>query len=121
MRATVHTTNRATPPFQIVFGRDVIHNIGFEADWQYLKDRLQRMIRHNNKRENAKRVPHTYTVGDKVKVEQPQHRKYGTPRYKGPYLVDHVNTNGTLCLRVPKGAGAVYETWNIRNLHPYRD
>jgi hypothetical protein len=120
MRATVHTTNRATP-FQLVFGRDAIHNIGFEADWQYLKERRQRMIRHNNERENAKRVPHTYTVGDSVKVEQPQHRKYGTPRYRGPYTVDRVNTNGTLRLRVPKGVGAVYETWNIRNLHPYRD
>ena len=119
MRATLHTTMRATP-MQLVFGRDAVHNIGFEADWQYLKERRQRMIRHNNERENAKRVPHTYQVGDSVKVDQPLHRKYGTPKYKGPYTVDRVNDNGTLRLRVPKGTGAVYETWNIRNIHPYR-
>jgi hypothetical protein len=120
MRATLHTTMRATP-MQLVFGRDAIHNIGFEADWQYLKERRQRMIRHNNERENARRIPHTYTAGDSVKVLQPQHRKYGQPQYRGPYTVDRVNDNGTLRLRVPKGTGAVYETWNIRNIHPYRD
>jgi transposase InsO family protein len=84
MRATLHTTMRATP-MQLVFGRDAIHNIGFEADWQYLKDRRQRMIRHNNERENSRRIPHNYQVGDSVKVLQPQHRKYGQPKYKGPY------------------------------------
>ena len=120
MRATLHTTMRATP-MQLVFGRDAIHNIGFEADWQYLKDRRQRMIRHNNERENSRRIPHHYQVGDSVKVLQPQHRKYGQPKYKGPYTVDRVNDNGTVRLRVPKGTGAVYETWNIRNIHPYRD
>jgi hypothetical protein len=28
-------------------------------------------------------------------IEQYQHRKYGSPRYKGPYAVDTVNDNGT--------------------------
>ena len=77
------------------------------------------MIRRNNERENARRVPHTYNVGDNVMVDQPQHRKYGSPKYKGPYAVDSVNDNGTLRLRVPKGDGAVYETWNILNIHLY--
>ena len=120
MRATLHTTMRATP-MQLVYGRDAIHNIRFEADWQYIKARRQRVIRQNNERENAKRVPHTYQMGDKVMVEQPQHRKYGAPKFRGPYEVDRVNDNGTLRLRLPKGNGVVYETWNIRNIHPYRD
>jgi hypothetical protein len=120
MRATLHTTMRATP-MQLVYGCDAIHNIRFEADWQYIKARRQRVIRHNNERENAKRVPHTYQAGDSVMVDQPQHRKYGEPKFKGPYTVDSVNANGTIRLSVPKGAGTVYETWNIRNIHPYRD
>ena len=62
-----------------------------------------------------------YTVGDLVMVSQPQHRKFGNPKFKGPFTVDSVNDNGTLRLRVPKGDGAVYETWNIQNIHPYRD
>jgi transposase InsO family protein len=120
MRATLHTTMRATP-MQLVYGRDAVHNIRFEADWQYLKARRQQVIKHNNERENSKRTPHTYTVGDSVMVDQPLHRKYGTPKYKGPYTVDSVNDNGTLRLRIPKGVGAIYETWNIRNIHPYSD
>jgi hypothetical protein len=120
MRATLHTTMRATP-MQLVYGRDAIHNIRFEADWQYIKARRQQVIRKNNERENARRIPHTYSVGERVMVSQPQHRKYGNPKFKGPFTVDSVNDNGTLRLRVPKGAGAVYETWNIRNIHPYRD
>ena len=47
MRATLHTTRRATP-MQLVYGRDAIHNIRFEADWQYIKARQQRIIRQNN-------------------------------------------------------------------------
>ena len=52
-------------------------------------------------------------------VEQPQHRKYGKPKYKGPVKVDQVNDNDILCLSISKGAGTIYETWNIRNIHPY--
>ena len=48
MRATVHTTTRATPS-QLVFSRDAMHNVGFKADWQYIKDRKQKLILQNNK------------------------------------------------------------------------
>ena len=67
MRATVHTTTRATPS-QLVFGRDAMLNVSFEADWQYIKDQKQKLILQNNQRENAKRLPHTYKVGDKVMI-----------------------------------------------------
>ena len=36
MRATVHTTSQATPT-QLVFSRDHIHNVRFEANWAYIK------------------------------------------------------------------------------------
>jgi hypothetical protein len=52
MRATVHTTLNATPS-QLVFQRDAIHNIGFQADWQYIKSRKQKLIIQNNVREKA--------------------------------------------------------------------
>ena len=120
MRATIHTTMRATPA-QLVFGRDAIHNVRFEADWQYIKERRQRLIQQNNDRENAKRTPHTYQVNDTVMIEQYQHRKYGQPKYKGPFVVDRVNDNGTVRLRhATANGGVVYQTWNIRNIHPYR-
>ena len=121
MRATVHTTMRATPA-QLVFGRDAIHNIRFEADWQFIKERRQNVIRQNNKKENARRTPHTYAVGDKVKILLNKQRKHGEPRYKGPFDVTAVYDNGTVKLRMNRHrAGSVFQTWNIRNLYPYQD
>lgn len=123
MRATVHTTTQATP-MQLVYGRDAILNVSFEADWQYIKQRKQHRILQNNKRENDKRLPHTYSVGDKVRVLQDYNRKYGKDEYSGPWTVSRVNDNGTLKLKrdattVNAGGGAVYQTWNVRNLCPY--
>ena len=39
----VHTTTRVTPT-QLVFGRDAILNVLFKADWQYIKERKQKLI-----------------------------------------------------------------------------
>jgi transposase InsO family protein len=119
MRATVHSTMRATP-MQLVFGRDAIHNVRFQADWQFIKERRQRMIVQNNQRENAKRKPHNYQVGDLVKLEQYQNRAYGKTRFTGPYEIHRVNDNGTVVLRQETAnGGAVLQTWNIRKIHPY--
>ena len=60
MRATVHTTARATP-MQWVFGHDAILDVCFHAGWHYLNARRQRMSLHNNKKENARCTPHTHT------------------------------------------------------------
>jgi hypothetical protein len=110
MQATIHTTMRAMP-MQLVYNRDAIHNIWFEADWQYIKERRQKVIVQNNDRA---RIPHTYSVGDQVMIEQYQHHKYGSPRYKGPYAVDTVNDNGTIHMRHDTAnGGAVYQMWNI--------
>ena len=118
MRSTVHTTTKATPT-QLVFGRDAILNVSFEANWQYIKDRKQKLILQNNARENASRVEHTYSIGDKVMVRRNPNRKHGSDRQKGPYTVTRVNDNGTLRLKEDTtNGGAVYQTWNIRNVNP---
>ena len=120
MRSTVHTTNRATPT-QLVFGRDALLNVSFEADWQYLKDQKQKRILHNNKRENKTRLDHTYSVGDKVMIRLNPNRKHGTDTYKGPYDVTGVNDNGTVTLTQVTNGGAVSQTWNIRQIEPCMD
>ena len=122
VRSTVHTTTRATPT-QLVFGRDAILNVGFEADWQYIKERKQHRILQNNARENESRIVHQYSVGDRVMVRQKPNRKYGTDKQRGPYTVTRVNEdNGTLRLtKVTYNGGAVTQTWNVRNVDPCRD
>ena len=117
IRSTVHTTTQATP-MQLVFGRDSILNIKHLANWRYITERKEKRIRSNNKRENTKLTKHEYKVNDKVLVKQAQASKYGTDPYKGPYTIVQVNdNNGTVKLQLNK----LIDTYNIRNIHPYRE
>ena len=120
MNSTVHTTTEATPG-QLVFGRDMMHNIRFEADWQYIKDRKLQRIRQNNIKENKNRRHHVYRVGDEALVLQNPNRKHGESRYKGPFLITAVHDNGTITLQqsTPSG-GSITQDWNIRQLSPVR-
>jgi hypothetical protein len=116
VRATVHTTNRATPA-QIIFGRDAIFQVQHIADWQYIKQCKQQMINTNNARENSKRIPYKYRVGQRVLIKAKQGAKYGTDSYLGPFTVEAVYDNGTI--RVNKAA--VTDTYNLRNVTPYTE
>jgi len=60
VRSTYHTTLQATP-MQLVFGRDAIMPIKHRAEWKLIKDRKQKLINANNKRENAKYIK--YNLG----------------------------------------------------------
>ena len=118
MNSTVHTTLRATPT-QLVFGRDALLNVAFQADWEYIKMRKQVRILQNNYNENKTRRDHVYSVDDRVMVELSPNRKHGEPNYEGPYTVTAVNDNGTVQLRKDAtNGGAVFQTWNIRQLMP---
>jgi hypothetical protein len=77
IRATYHTTLQATPS-QLVFGQDAILNIQFEANWNLIHERKQRIIRKNNEAENAKGIPHTYHVNDKVLFKEIEKSIYGS-------------------------------------------
>ena len=113
-RATYHTTLQATPA-QLVFGRDAILNTKFEANWNLIRERKQKLIRENNRRENAKRVKHQYKVNDKVLLRRDDLAKYKREPWEGPYKITKINDNGSV--RINKGA--VTETFNIRLLKPY--
>jgi len=43
MNSTVYTTACATPT-QLAFGRDAMLNASFQADWQFIKERKQKLI-----------------------------------------------------------------------------
>jgi hypothetical protein len=114
VRSTYHTTLQKTPG-QLVFGRDMILNIQHTANWEYIKQRKQALIRKNNQRENAKRIAHTYSIGDQVMLKRGTENKYEQP-YTGPHTILEVFMNGTVRLQ----KGAVIETVNIRRLVPYK-
>ena len=83
LRATYHTTTQATP-MQLVFGRDAILNTTFQANWKYIKDRKQKLIHKNNKRENSKRIPHEYKIHDKVLLDLGDIKGKYKEKYEGP-------------------------------------
>lgn len=83
VRSTIHTTLQATPA-QLVFGKDFILNIPFTADWRMMQEKKQKLIEQNTAKDNAKRIPYQYQVGNQVKILQEQKTKYGQNYYKGP-------------------------------------
>ena len=118
LRATYHTTTQATP-MQLVFGRDAILNVQFQADWKYIQDRKQKIINQNNKKENSNRVPYSYQANQLVMLDVTgtTKAKYAQNPYKGPYKVLKVNDNGTVVLQM----GPLINTVNIRKIKPFKE
>ena len=115
VRSTLHSTLKKTPG-QLVFGRDMMLNIQHQADWEYIKQRKQNKINENNRRENSRRKPHQYHVGDKVLLRRGTENKYESP-YSGPHEILQVNDNGTVRMAVKN----VIDTFNIRRIKPYKE
>jgi hypothetical protein len=91
----------------------MIFNIKHEANWEFIRERKQQLIAKNNDAENARRIPHTYQVGDKVLIKRGTKNKYEAP-YEGPYTIKKVYDNGTVRIKVKK----VEDTYNICRLTP---
>jgi hypothetical protein len=105
------TRHYKNTPGQLVFGRDMILNVKHEANWEYIHAWKQNTILKNNKAENAKRIPHTYNIGDKVLRKRGTANKYETP-YQGPFTITQVNENGKVQIMIKN----VEDTININLL-----
>jgi len=118
INSAVHATARATLA-QLVFGRGAMLNASFQADWQFIKERKQRLIIQNNKHENAKCKPHAHNVGGVAVVKAGAGCNHGSNPYLDPMRITQVNDNGTVKLiKVANNGGTVSQTWNIRNIEP---
>ena len=115
VRSTYHTTLQKSPG-QLVFGRDMIFNIEHIANWEYIRASKQKIIKKNNRIENSSRIPHNYSVGDKVMLRKGSENKYEQP-YSGPHTILYVGKNGTVCLQI----GAVVDTVNIYRIEPFKE
>ena len=115
IRSTYHTTLKATP-CQLVFGRDMIHNIAFKANWNRIQKRKQDIIRKSNKKVNKSQTSYEYKVGDQVLLETPGILRKLSTTCSGPYPVTKAYKNGTI--RIQKGI--VSERVNIRRISPFK-
>ena len=106
-------------PIQLVFGRDAILNIKFDANWKYIREWKQQKLNTNNRNENKQtkkvKIPHHYCEGAQVLCRVDSMSKYSENPYDGPNTIVQVNTNGTVWLKM----GAVIDTGNIQLLKPY--
>jgi hypothetical protein len=62
VRSTYHTVLKASPGAAI-FGRDMLYDIPFIADWQKIGEYRQRLTDLSNARENEGRMDYDYEVG----------------------------------------------------------
>jgi len=114
IRSTYHTMLGSSPG-SAVFGRDMLFDIPYIADWADIGKRRQKQVEKSNTNENKQRLDWDHKVGDKVLiVKKGIIRKLEDPN-EGPYTITQVHTNGTVRIQ----RGAISERLHIRRLHPY--
>ena len=69
IRSTYHTVLKASPGAAI-FGRDMLFDIPYIADWSKIGDYRQRQTDLNTARENLHRADYDYKVDDKVLIRK---------------------------------------------------
>ncbi len=67
--STYLTVLKASPGAAI-FGRDMLFDITFIADWQKIGEHRQQLTDLNNARENEDRIDYDYKIGQKVLVQK---------------------------------------------------
>ncbi len=108
--STHHTVLKASPGAGI-FGRDMLFDIPFIADWQKVGEHKQRLTDLNNTRENKSRIDYDYKVGQKVLLRKEGILRNAESRWhKKPWLITSVHTNGEITVQ----CGNKMERINIR-------
>jgi len=117
IRSTYHTVLKASPGAAI-FGRDMLFDIPYIADWNKVGEHRQRQTDRNTARENESRVDYDYKVGGKVLIRKDGILRKSESRYDSdPWTITSVHTNGTI--RVERGTKS--ERINIRRVTPFFD
>ncbi|MCP4747479.1 MAG: hypothetical protein GY874_15250, partial [Desulfobacteraceae bacterium] len=115
IRSTYHTVLK-TLPGAAIFGRDMMFDLPFLADWTAIGQQRQLVVDKSNTRENKHRLDFDYEVGQKVLLEHDSGKLCkGQLKYLGPYTITLVHTNGTIRIQ----RGSISERVNIRRVTPY--
>jgi hypothetical protein len=115
--STYHTVLKASPGAAI-FGRDMLFDISFIANWNKIGNYRQCQTDLSTARKISKQVNYDYKVGDKVLLTQEGIlRKAESPYSKEPWTIATVHTNGTI--RIQRGTQS--ERLNIQRVIPFID
>ena len=56
-------------PAAAIFGRDMLFDIPYLADWNKIGQNRQILVYTENKHENMKRIDFDYAIGNKILIE----------------------------------------------------
>ncbi len=94
--STYHTVLKASPGAAI-FGRNMLFNIPFIADWKQIGEFRQCQTNCRKECENKTPVNYDYKVGDKILIHKDGILcKAGSIWKKEPWTITTVHTNGTI-------------------------
>ncbi len=94
--STYHMALKASPG-AVIFGRNMLLDILFVADWNKIGEQRQSLTNRGNQRKNAKRIDYDYKVGDKVLlITEGILRKAESAYGKEPWTITTVHTNETI-------------------------
>ena len=115
VRSTYHTVLK-TSPGAAIFGRDMLFDVPFLADWSKIGEHRQLQTDQNTRRENLARTDWDYQPGDKVLLRKDGILRKAESRYESdPWTITSVHTNGTIRVQ----CGTKSERLNIRRVTPY--
>jgi len=102
-----------------IFGRDMIFNFQLRVNWDQIARKRNQLAIKDNARENSKRMPYEYTVGEKILIVSKHYErtsKLSAPT-KGPYVIVKINKNGTVVIE----RNQYHETINMRRIRPFKE
>ena len=114
IRSTHHTVLGSSPGAAI-FGRDMLFDIPYTADWNKIGLRRQQQVNRDAERINASRKEYDYAVGQRCMLKIDGVSRKAKDKYEGPYLITQVYSNGNVRIQ----RGSVSERLNIRRIKPY--
>jgi hypothetical protein len=105
-------------PGAAIFGRDILFDILFIADWQKIEEHRQSLTDLNNARENKGRIDYDYKVGQKILLRKEGILRNAESRWhKKLCLITSVHTNGTITVQ----RGNKIDRMNIRRVKPFEE
>jgi hypothetical protein len=115
--STHHTVLKASPGVAM-FGRDMLLDIPFIADWKKIGEHRQKLTDLNTACENKGRIDYDYKVGQKVLVRNKSIPRKAESRWqKDPWTITTVHTNGTIAIQCRNKE----EQLNIRRAKPFEE
>ena len=117
MRINVTRALGHNSPGALAFGRDMLLDVPFIADWEAVRENRKLLVNENLRRTNQKRRRFDYQPGQQVLVRRPGILRKLNKRFDGPFDIAKVHVNGNVTInRSPH----IIERLNIKRIKPYR-